>query len=128
MGVIQEKMVSLAVPAEPEFARSVRMLAANLAVVCGLSIDDVEDVRMAAEEGFVFSSASGQDVVTVAFMIDEAKIVMEFSLGSEVGEGDVFDDGSFEYAKLILDSVTDEATVDEDNNVLRIVKTMGGQE
>lgn len=128
MGVIQEKMVSLAVPAEPEFARSVRMLAANLAVVCGLSIDDVEDVRMAAEEGFVFSSASGQDVVTVAFMIDEAKIAMEFSLGSEVGEGDVFDDGSFEYAKLILDSVTDEATVDEDNNVLRIVKTMGGQE
>lgn len=127
MSHLQSKNVSLTVPAEPEFARSVRMLAANLAVVCGLSIDDVEDVRMAAEEGFVYSCATEQEVVEVSFLIDEARISMEFSLGGHQGEGDVFDDGSFEYAKLILDSVTDEALVDDAHSVLRIVKTMGGE-
>ena len=46
--------VNVTVPALPEFARSVRMMAANLAVVCHMSVDDLEDVRMAAEEGFVY--------------------------------------------------------------------------
>ncbi|MDJ1122125.1 ATP-binding protein [Kribbibacterium absianum] len=114
------KTVSLTVPAEAEFARSVRMLAANLAVVCGLSIDDVEDVRMAAEEGFVFSSSTDQDEVQVLFTIDEAKIQIQFSLGESAEVGD------FDYAKLILDSVTDEAVVDEEQGVLTVVKTMGG--
>ncbi|MDJ1130133.1 ATP-binding protein [Olsenella sp. YH-ols2217] len=119
------KTVSLTVPAEAEFARSVRMLAANLAVVCGLSIDDVEDVRMAAEEGFVFSSSTDQDEVQVLFTIDEAKIQIQFSLGESAEVGD-FEDGDFDYAKLILDSVTDEAVVDEEQGVLTVVKTMGG--
>ena len=45
--------VILSVPASAEYARSVRMLAASLAVTDDFSVDDVEDVRMAAEEGFV---------------------------------------------------------------------------
>lgn len=126
MSEFESRTVSLTVPAEAEFARSVRMLAANLAVVCGLSIDDVEDVRMAAEEGFVFSCATDQTDVQVLFHIDEAKISIEFSLGGAVEVGD-FEDGNFDYAKLILDSVTDEAVIDEDQGVLTVVKTMGGE-
>ena len=52
---MQPKTVQLSVPAEPAYARSVRMMAANLAVVAGMVVDDVEDVRMAAEEGFVYT-------------------------------------------------------------------------
>lgn len=122
---MESKIVELKTPAAAEFARSVRMLAANLAVVCGLSIDDVEDVRMAAEEGFVFSSSTDQDEVQVLFTIDEAKIQIQFSLGESAEVGD-FEDGDFDYAKLILDSVTDEAVVDEEQGVLTVVKTMGG--
>ena len=42
----EEKSVRLSVPAEPEFARVVRMTAANLAVLCDMNVDEVEDLRM----------------------------------------------------------------------------------
>ncbi len=53
-----EKSISLSVPAEAEFARVVRMTAANLAVLCDMNVDEVDDLRMAAEEGFVYSCAT----------------------------------------------------------------------
>ena len=65
----EEKSVRLSVPAEPEFARVVRMTAANLAVLCDMNVDDVEDLRMAAEEGFVYSCATRPATCDVSFAI-----------------------------------------------------------
>ena len=53
-----EQTVRLCVPAQPDYARTVRMMAANLAVLCNMSIDDVEDVRMAAK-GLSFEAPEG---------------------------------------------------------------------
>ena len=47
--------VKLTVPARDEFARTVRMTAAALAGRMGMSLDDVDDVRIAVEEAFVFA-------------------------------------------------------------------------
>ena len=88
---MESKIVELKTPAAAEFARSVRMLAANLAVVCGLSIDDVEDVRMAAEEGFVYACATDQDFCDILFAIDEAQIQMTFSLGPQRDVEDAYE-------------------------------------
>ena len=57
---MDQKRVCLTVPAEPGFARIVRMTAASLAVTCDMGVDEVEDARMAAEEGFVYACATGQ--------------------------------------------------------------------
>lgn len=119
-------MVRLDIPAKAEFARSVRMMAANLAVVSGLTIDDIEDVRMAAEEGFVYACATLQDEVHILFVIDDERIEMSFSLGEEAPVDDAYDDGSFEYAKLILQGVTDEFSIDDGDHTLRVAKQMGG--
>ena len=63
----QQMPVSLSVPASASFARPVRMLAANLAVLAGLSVDGVEDVRMAAEEAFVWCCATKPEACEVSF-------------------------------------------------------------
>ena len=125
---MESKIVELKTPAAAEFARSVRMLAANLAVVCGLSIDDVEDVRMVAEEGFVYACATDQDFCDILFAIDEAQIQMTFSLGPQRDVEDAYEDGSFDYAQLILGSVTDEYSIDDDHTRLTVLKRMGGAE
>ncbi len=104
------------------------MLAANLAVVCGLSIDDVEDVRMAAEEGFVYACATEQDFCDILFAIDEAQIRMSFSLGPCRDVEDAYEEGSFDYAQLILGSVTDEYSIDDGHTRLTVLKKMGGAE
>ena len=40
-----QKIVELSAPADPTFARSVRMMAANLAVLCKMNVDELEDVK-----------------------------------------------------------------------------------
>ena len=66
---MDEKTVTLSVPAEADFARSVRMMASTLAVCCDMSVEDVEDVRMIAEEGFVYSCATAPERVGVSFSL-----------------------------------------------------------
>ena len=45
----------LEVPPLPRYARVVRMTAANLAVIAGMNVDEVDDVRMAAEEASTYA-------------------------------------------------------------------------
>jgi serine/threonine-protein kinase RsbW len=98
------QVVTLTVPAEPEFARSVRMLAANLAVVCGLSIDDD---------------------VSIVFTISDESIIIDFTLGDVPVSGSIFEEDSFEYARLILAAVCDEMYFSDDKHHLMLVKKTG---
>ena len=45
--------VALTVACEPHLARIVRMTAANVATLSAMSVERVEDMRMAAEEAFI---------------------------------------------------------------------------
>lgn len=98
--------VSLRLEAKPALARLVRMTAANVAVLSSMSVDRVEDLRMAAEEAFVFacSCIPGQ-TVTVDFDADDQHVGMTFDMGSApISESD---DSACAYADLILASVCD---------------------
>ncbi|WP_307740178.1 ATP-binding protein [uncultured Parolsenella sp.] len=113
------KPVRLSVPAEPAYARSVRMLAANLAVLAGMSVEDVEDVRMAAEEGFVWSCATKPETCDVTLYAADGLVSIEFSLGAaELDE----DDQASAYAGLILAAVCDDFDCDRAAGVLRLRK------
>ena len=84
-----ESAVSLEVPALPQYARSVRMMAANLAVLCSMSVDEVEDARMAAEEAFVLACATRPEGCAVGFTLGEGTLKMSFSLGTaDIDEAD----------------------------------------
>lgn len=114
--------VELSVPAEPSYARSVRMLAANLAVLAGLSVEDVEDVRMAAEEGFVWCCATRPDACLVRFGVEDGSLRLEFSLGqAELAA----DERTSTYAELILTAVCDECVTDREAGLLRLRKSAG---
>lgn len=126
---MQQKTVSLTVPAEAGFARSVRMMASNLAVVCNMSVDDVEDVRMAAEEAFVFSCATHPDSCSITFSLGKDDLSMDFSLGDGDEDFSVSDDEetteSLDLAELLLSAVCDEYEVSPDGSTLHVVKRMG---
>lgn len=111
--------VRLTVPADPAFARPVRMLAANLAVLAGLTLDAVEDARMAAEEGFVWSCSTKPAACDLGFTVSEGSLGMEFGLGSAEPAAD---DETQAYAELILSAVCDEFVCDREAGVLRLTK------
>ncbi len=102
---------TLVVPAQAKFARMVRMLASNVASLQSFTLEEIEDARMAAEEAFIMSCASGQEELKLSFSMLDDQLVMQFSLGKlsieeQMGE-------SYEYASLILEAVCASFTQDE---------------
>jgi serine/threonine-protein kinase RsbW len=113
-----EQVVRLSVPAEPGFARAVRMMAASLAASCEMSMDDVEDVRMAAEEGFVWCCATAPDTCDISFFLSEGAVRISFALGEESAS----DNEDLALARLLLAAVCDEYGVSEDGRTLVLQK------
>lgn len=99
--------IVLTVAADPRLARLVRMTAANVAALSSMSVDRVEDLRMAAEEAFIFAcSVDAGECVSLTFTVDDEHVALDVDLG----EGAVADpepDSPAAYAGLILTAVCD---------------------
>lgn len=124
--------ITLSVPAAAAYARSVRMLAASLAVSNGFSVDDVEDVRMAAEEGFVYACSTAPASCEVSFELAPGRIGMDFSLG-EGQLGDAADDAAdqnLDLVELLLSAICDDFAVIDGggHDVLHLAKEAGARE
>lgn len=118
--------ISLTVPAHFKHAKVVRLTAAAIANSIPLNVIEVEDVRIAAEEGFVYAAEThgGSGDVDIAFTIDaeNKELTMEFSLGSGLVKEDA-DEPAAAYAAFILGAVCDEYEItDGDAPTLRLVK------
>ena len=112
--------ISLTVPAEASYARLVRMTAANVAALSSMSVERVEDVRMAAEEAFIYAcSATPGAALQVSFEVDAEHVGMVFALDEDARvEGDV--EGPAAYVDLILTAVTDSYEKTQGPETLRL--------
>lgn len=108
--------VTLTVPSRGEYARTVRMTAAELAARIGMSYDEVDDVRIAAEEAFVYACECAGDVADVTFVFTLDDRALEIDVGP-LPLCCVPDGGhaaSESYAEFILQSVCDEFAIEHD--------------
>ena len=122
-------VITLTVPAKSEYARTVRMTAAALVGRTDMSYDDVEDVRMAAEEAFVYAVETlpeGADV-RFDFTVTNTTLQIEVPLGAERAVAGEEAERAAAYAVFILESVCDEYefTSDEGGAHLRLLKRAG---
>jgi hypothetical protein len=120
--------VVLVVPSKGEYARTVRLAAAELAARAGMDIDGIDDVRMAVEEAFVFASerVMGENL-TFAFLVAPGSV--ELRVGSLIAapEDPESPDRGEAYARFILESICDEFELIDEEGVctLRLVKRSG---
>lgn len=116
--------VVLTVPALGEFARTVRIVAAELATRAGMDLDDVEDVRLAVEEAFVFAAERnvGTDI-TFTFDVEHGVVTLLVSTLEPACAEDGPDTGE-KYARFILESICDEFELIDENGEchMRLVK------
>jgi serine/threonine-protein kinase RsbW len=121
--------ITLTVPAKSEYARTVRMTAAALVGRTSMSYDDVEDVRMAAEEAFVYAvdTLPEDSEVRFTFTVDDDSIGIDVLLGSEKIPSDDADERATAYAGFILEAVCDshEFTSDDTGAHLHLLKRAG---
>ena len=118
-------VIRLSVPTEPSFARSVRMMAANLAVLCSMNVDEVEDARMAAEEAFVYACATRPGSCDISFSVGEGSLHMSFSLGEVVPDEDEELAEQIGLTELLLQAVSDSCGVSDDGAELCVLKRAG---
>ena len=113
--------ITLAVPATPCFARLVRMTAANVAMLSSMSVDRVEDIRMAAEEAFIYSCMTEPgEGLSIRFAVDDEHMEMTFELGEvSFAEPDTPEHPAA-YTDLILASVCDVYEKHEDPATLHL--------
>ena len=122
--------ITLTVPARGEHARTVRMTAASIVSRMGMNFDDVDDVRMAAEEAFVYAADTvpeGSDL-TFTFDIADDTIAIEVALGHEADLSDEEVERRASYATFILESVCDSfelVSSETGTPSLRLVKRAG---
>jgi serine/threonine-protein kinase RsbW len=121
----QHDRVVLTLPARGEFARTVRLTAAELAARIGMSVDGMDDVKMAVEEAFVLvTDRRVGETVTFDFRLDDG---IELLVGPMQGScADQEGETGERYARFILESVCDEfELVDGDGGCfVRLVKRM----
>lgn len=100
--------IKLTVACDPSYARLVRMTAANVATLSSMSVERVEDIRMAAEEAFIYACATnGAHELEVSFNVDASHVCMTFTLDVEAFSEPSEDDPTAVYVDLILGSVCD---------------------
>lgn len=118
--------ISLCVPAKSDYAKTVRMTAAAIASRMEMTYDDVDDVRMAAEEAFVYACDALPDSgeVTLHFRIDDAELRIEVPIATSDRLATEEAERRGAYATFILQSVCDrfEFSSDETGAWLRLVK------
>jgi serine/threonine-protein kinase RsbW len=121
--------ISLSVPAKSEYAKTVRMTAAALVSRMDMNFDQVDDVRMAAEEAFVYAIDTLPEDAQVAFefAVSDTELTIDVALGSENPSSDEEAERRAAYATFILESVCDsyEFATDEYGAHLRLVKRVG---
>jgi len=120
--------VVLKVPSSSEYARTVRLVAAELATRAGMDIDGIDDVRMAVEEAFVYAveHLAGPEL-EFAFTVHEGSIELDVSPLSSDCAGEEAPDSSERFARFILETMCDSCEIGEIDGVyrLRVVKSAG---
>lgn len=117
--------VVLGLPARGEFARTARLVAAEIAVRAGLCIDDVDDVRLAVEEAFVYGCSQGPQTVNFEFDVADGSVgLLMGPLPSCDADDEATGDAGERYARFILESICDEFEIfeREDGCFVRLVK------
>jgi anti-sigma regulatory factor (Ser/Thr protein kinase) len=121
--------VTLTVPAKDEYAKAARMTAAALVSRLDIPYDDLDDVKTATEEAFIYACdaepVAGE--VTIHFFVDEGALRIEvpISPGSRTWSEEA--DARNALATFILQGVCDsyEMSSDESGAWLRLVKRFG---
>ncbi|HVF53437.1 MAG TPA: hypothetical protein VNC78_07475 [Actinomycetota bacterium] len=111
--------VSLSIPAGPEHLRLVRLVAAGLASRLQFTIDDIEDLKIGVDElcAYLTGSQGREGTLEIAFGVGDDHL--EISGSGRFQPGDKIRTQLTELSRMILDTVADEAVLEQNDGVPR---------
>ncbi len=123
--------IALTLPSRPEYAKAVRMTASALVSRTKATYDDLDDVRIAAEELFIYACdhAEPGSEVLIEFELEDQAMDMKVRLQGSKRATDEEAERRASYATFILQSISDhyELSSDLDGQYLKVTKRLSAE-
>jgi serine/threonine-protein kinase RsbW len=112
-------VVSMQIPADVAFVSTLRLTAASLAARCDLTVDDIEDLRLAVDEAcaLLLPHAAAGSSVNAHFELTRGRLLVETSVQTDQAAAP--DRDSFGWT--VLGALTNSVAVHEKDSLLTIV-------
>jgi serine/threonine-protein kinase RsbW len=126
-GTVAAGPVTLTVPPIPAMVRVGRLTASSIASLADMTVDDIDDIKIAVSEMITLLIQSGsRSAITLRFETTEQEFSVEASApttSNDLGRNDLA------LATAVLDAVADEHHVaaTDDRLLVRVVKRLGPQ-
>lgn len=119
-GHAAQHVVTMQVPADVAFVSTLRLTAASLAARCDLTVDDIEDLRLAVDEAcaLLLPHASGGSIAA-HFQLTAGQLRVETSVDTD----DVAHPDREGFAWTVLGALTSSLDVNQDGGTLTIALT-----
>jgi serine/threonine-protein kinase RsbW len=114
-------VVSMTVPADVAYVSTLRLTAASLAARCDLTVDDIEDLRLAVDEAcaLLLPHATAGSVIDAHFELTSGRLVVETGVATE----DVAEPDKEGFGWTVLGALADNVDVRHQDGVLTIALT-----
>jgi serine/threonine-protein kinase RsbW len=116
-----QEAVTIVVPADVSFVSTLRLATASLAARCGLTVDDIEDLRLAVDEAcaLLLPHAQAGSQLDTRFLLSPGHLSVEATVPCK--NGAELDRTGF--AWTVLGALASTVDVRQDDDVLRISVT-----
>ena len=107
------EVVSIKIPASPQYLGVLRLVAAGLAARLRFALDDIEDLKIAVDElsAYITGSQGREGSIDVRFMIGDDRIEIRGTALLQAGHKVRTD--LTEFSQMILETVADSATLEK---------------
>jgi len=123
--------ITLTLPSRAEYAKAVRMIASTLVSRTKATYDDLDDVRIAAEELFIYACDHTEvgDEVAIEFELDDEAMDLKVRIPEGKRATDEEAERRAVYATFILQSISDhyELSSDLDGQYLKVTKRLSAE-
>ncbi len=118
---MNKDLISISIPKKIDYMSLVRLASSGIAYSMALSLDDLEDIKVAIGEACLNSlMLNEKDEINLVFEVNENSLNMEVSGAKEEIPGDIEEKKERELGLLIIRSLMDEVTFN--GNGIRMTK------
>lgn len=121
---MNKDIISLTIPRKPDYISLVRLTTSGIGYSMGLSLDDIEDIKVSIGEACInsFMLNSGDDI-SLIFEIDEERLSIKVTNVKESIPEDLDERKERELGLLIIRSLMDEVIFNEEGiNMIKYIE------
>ena len=110
---MKKDIIELKIPSKPDYISVVRLTSSAICCNMGLSIDDIEDIKVSIAEACI-NALNKSDEINIKFKIEEDKLIIKVNNVSLCKDSEIDLNKEIELGILIIKTLMDQVNFDEE--------------